>query len=162
MMIRGDETLGSDLLEEFWCWAIAQYENVQVREGLLELQEVCDLIILETMFLAWLGHRGQAICAEDQQRMREAITPWVEGVVLPLRRQRQAWTDMPSMITNRHHLLELELEAERVVAQLLIDALPIGERLNDLSTPVAERNLAQLPELKDVITRERVINMLGR
>ena len=100
-MTKGDETLGSDLLEEFWRWAVAQYEDVQVREGLLELQESAGLIILEAMFLAWLGHRGQAIGEEDQRRIRMAITPWVEGVVLPLRRQRQAWTDMPSMITNR-------------------------------------------------------------
>ena len=161
-MMRGDETLGSDLLEDFWRWAVAQYEDVQVREGLLELQESSDLVILEAMFLAWLGHRGQAIREEDQQRIRLAITPWVDGVVLPLRRQRQAWTDMPSMITNRRHLLGLELEAERVLAQLLIDALPMGEQLNDLAMPAVDRNLSQLPELKDVITRRRVIKMLGR
>ena len=161
-MLKGDETLGSDLLEDFWRWAVAQYQDVQVREGLLEVQEISGLIILEAMFFAWLGHRGRAIREEDQKRIREVITPWVEGVVLPLRRQRQAWTDMPSMITNRRYLLGLELEAERVLAELLINALLMGEQLNDLSTPVAERNLAQLPELKDDITRGRVINMLGR
>jgi len=161
-MTKGDETLGSDLLEKFWRWAVAQYEDVQVREGLLELQESSDLIILEVMFLAWLGYRGQAIGEEDQRRIRAAITPWVEGVVLPLRRQRQAWTGAPSMITNRRHLLGLELEAERVLAGLLVDALPMGEQLNDLSTPEVERNLSQLPELKDVVTRRRVVDMLGR
>ena len=161
-MTKGDETLGSDLLEEFWRWAVAQYEDVQVREGLLELQESAGLIILEAMFLAWLGHRGQAIGEEDQQRIRAAITPWVEGVVLPLRRQRQAWTDMPSMITNRRHLLGLELEAERVLAQLLIDALPMQEQLDDLATPAVDRNLSQLPELKDVATRWRLVDMFGR
>ena len=159
-MIIGDTTLGSDLLEEFWCWAVAKYENVQVREGLLELQEVCDLIILETMFIAWLGHRGRVICAEDQQRMREAITPWVDGILLPLRRQRHAWTDVPSMTTNRCHLLELELEAERVLAKLLIDALPMGEHLKDTVPPEVDRNLALLPELKDAVSRARVTDML--
>jgi uncharacterized protein (TIGR02444 family) len=161
-MMKGDQTLGSDLLEDFWRWAVARYDNVQVREGLLELQENAGLIILEAMFLAWLGHRGQAIGEEDQQRIRAAITPWVDGVVLPLRRQRQAWTDMPSMITNRRALLGLELEAERVLAGLLVDALPMTEPLNDVSTPVVERNLSQLPELKDVVPRRRVVDMLGR
>jgi uncharacterized protein (TIGR02444 family) len=161
-MMKGDQTLGSDLLEDFWRWAVARYDNVQVREGLLELQENAGLIILEAMFLAWLGHRGQAIGEEDQQRIRAAITPWVDGVVLPLRRQRQAWTDMPSMITNRRALLGLELEAERVLAGLLVDALPMTEPLNDVSTPVVERNLSQLPELKDVVPRKRVVDMLGR
>ena len=70
-MTKGDETLGSDLLEDFWRWAVAQYEDVQVREGLLELQESAGLIILEAMFLAWLGHRGQAIGEEDQRRIRD-------------------------------------------------------------------------------------------
>ena len=161
-MMKGDETLGSDLLEDFWRWAVAQYEDAQVRARLLQLQESSGLIILEAMFLAWLGHRGQAIGEEDQRCIREAITPWVEGVVLPLRRQRQAWTDMPSMITNRRALLGLELEAERVLAGLLVDALPMQEQLNDISRPVVERNLSQLPELKDVVPRRRVVDMLGR
>ena len=161
-MTRGNEALDSNLLEDFWRWAVAQYEDVQVREGLLELQESSGLIILEAMFLAWLGHRCQAIGEEDQRRIRAAITPWVEGVVLPLRRQRQVWTDMPSMITNRRHLLGLELEAERMLAQLLIDALPMEEQLNDLATPAVDRNLSQLPELNDVATRRRVVDMLGR
>jgi len=161
-MTKSDETLASDLLTDFWNWAVVQYEDVQVREELLELQESSGLIILEAMFLAWLGHRGQAIGEEDQQSIRAAIKPWVEGVVLPLRRQRQGWTGIPSMISNRHHLLGLELEAERVLAQLLIDASPMGEQLNDLATPVVDRNLSQLPELKDVATRRRVVDMLGR
>ncbi|MEC7993385.1 MAG: DUF2390 domain-containing protein, partial [Pseudomonadota bacterium] len=71
-MTKGDETLGSNLLKDFWGWAVAQYEDEQVREGLLELQESSNLIILEAMFLAWLGHRGQAIGEEDQQRIRAA------------------------------------------------------------------------------------------
>ena len=161
-MTKGDETLGDDLLGDFWGWAVARYEDVQVREGLLELQESAGLIILEAMFIAWLGHRGQAIGEEDQRCIREAITPWLEGVVLPLRRQRQAWTDMPSMITNRRALLGLELEAERVLAGLLVDALPMKEQHKDVSRPVVERNLSQLPELKDVVRRRRVVDMLGR
>jgi len=81
---------------------------------------------------------------------------------LPLRRQRQAWTDMPSMSTNRRHLLGLELKAERVLAELLFDALPMGEKLNDSPSPAVDRNLAQLPELKDVVTRGRLAGMLAR
>ena len=160
--MKVDETLGSDLLKDFWRWAVAQYEDVQVREGLLELQESSGLIILEAMFLIWLSHRGQVIREEDQERLRAAITPWVEGVVLPLRRQRQAWTDLPSMITNRRHLLGLELEAERVLAQLLINVLPMGELLNDLAAPAVDRNLSQLPELKDLVARRRVVEMFRR
>ena len=55
-----------------------------------------------------------------------------------------------------------ELEAERVLAGLLVDALLIKEQLNDVSTPVVERNLSQLPELKDVVTLRRVVDIFGR
>ena len=161
-MTKGDETLGSNLLEDFWGWAVAQYEDEQVREGLLALQESSGLIILEAMFLAWLGHRGQAIREEDQQRIREAITPWVEGVVLPLRRQRYAWTDEPCMAINRRHLLGLELEAERVLAALLVDALPLLNPTSGRVTSEADRNLSFLPELQNADIRARVADMLRR
>ena len=49
------------------------------------------------------------------------------------------------MITNRRRLLGLELEAERVLAGLLVDALPMGEQLNDLSTPVVDQKLVPTP-----------------
>ena len=161
-MTKGDETLGSNLLDDFWGWAVAQYEDEQVREGLLALQESSGLIILEAMFLAWLGHRGQAIREEDQQRIREAITPWVEGVVLPLRRQRYAWTDEPCMVINRRHLLGLELEAERVLAALLVDALPLLNPTSGRVTSEADRNLSFLPELQNADIRARVADMLRR
>ena len=161
-MMKGDETLGSDLLEDFWRWAVAQYEDVQVREGLLALQESSGLIILEAMFLAWLGHRGQAIREEDQQRIREAITPWIEGVVIPLRRQRYRWTDVASMAINRRHILGLELEAERVLAALLVDALPLLEPTNGEAVSEVDRNLAFLPELQNADIRARVTDILRR
>ena len=112
--------MSTDSVNEFWDWAVGRYEDRPVRDALLELQETAGLIILEAMFLAWLGRRGQVISGSEQQRIREAITPWVEGVVLPLRQQRQAWTDNSSMMINRRYLLGLELEAERALAQLLI------------------------------------------
>ena len=160
-MTKGDETLGSDLLEEFWCWAVAQYEDAQVREGLLELQERSNLIILEAMFLAWLGHRGQVISQTDHRCIREFISPWIEGVVLPLRRQRQAWTNRSSMTRFRTHLLGLELEAERVLAELLINTLPAQEAVEGGAVEV-DRNLAFLPEIESAVTRDRVTKMLAR
>ena len=153
--------MSSDSLNEFWDWAVARYEDAQVREELLELQETAGIIILEVLFLAWLGHRGQVISQQDQQCIREAITPWVEGVVLPLRRQRHAWTDNPLMATNRGHLLGLELEAERVLANLLIKALAIGDIARG-ETPAVDENLTFPPELKDPEILERVTQMLGR
>ena len=132
-----------------------------MRDALLELQETAGLIILEAMFLAWLGRRGQVISGSEQQRIREAITPWVEGVVLPLRQQRQAWTDNSSMMINRRYLLGLELEAERALAQLLINSLTILDAVTGSPSDI-DQNLVLIPELADAASRAGVTDMLAR
>jgi len=153
--------VSTDSVNEFWDWAVGRYEDRPVRDALLELQETAGLIILEAMFLAWLGRRGQVISGAEQQRIREAITPWVEGVVLPLRQQRQAWTDNSSMMINRRYLLGLELEAERALAQLLINSLTILDAVTGSPSDI-DQNLVLIPELADAASRAGVTDMLAR
>ena len=153
--------MSTDSVNEFWDWAVGRYEDRPVRDALLELQETAGLIILEAMFLAWLGRRGQVISGSEQQRIREAITPWVEGVVLPLRQQRQAWTDNSSMMINRRYLLGLELEAERALAQLLINSLTILDAVTGSPSDI-DQNLVLIPELADSASRAGVTDMLAR
>ena len=153
--------MSTDSVNEFWDWAVGRYEDRPVRDALLELQETAGLIILEAMFLAWLGHRGQVISGSEQQRIREAITPWVEGVVLPLRQQRQAWTDNSSRMINRRYLLGLELEAERALAQLLINSLTILDAVTGSPSDI-DQNLVLIPELADAASRAGVTDMLAR
>jgi len=153
--------VSTDSVNEFWNWAVGRYEDRLVRDALLELQETAGLIILEAMFLAWLGRRGQVISGSEQQRIREAITPWVEGVVLPLRQQRQAWTDNSSMMINRRYLLGLELEAERALAQLLINSLTILDAVTGSPSDI-DQNLVLIPELADAASRAGVTDMLAR
>ena len=153
--------MSTESVNEFWDWAVGRYEDRPVRDALLELQETAGLIILEAMFLAWLGHRGQVISGSEQQRIREAITPWVEGVVLPLRQQRQAWTDNSSMMINRRYLLGLELEAERALAQLLINSLTILDAVTGSPSDI-DQNLVLIPELADAASRAGVTDMLAR
>ena len=153
--------MSTDSVNEFWDWAVGRYEDRLVRDALLELQETAGLIILEAMFLAWLGRRGQVISGSEQQRIREAITPWVEGVVLPLRQQRQAWTDNSSMMINRRYLLGLELEAERALAQLLINSLTILDAVTGSPSDI-DQNLVLIPELADAASRASVTDMLAR
>ena len=153
--------MSTDSVNEFWDWAVGRYEDRPVRDALLELQETAGLIILEAMFLAWLGRRGQVISGSEQQRIREAITPWVEGVVLPLRQQRQAWTDNSPMMINRRYLLGLELEAERALAQLLINSLTILDAVTGSPSDI-DQNLVLIPELADAASRASVTDMLAR
>ena len=46
---------------DFWSWALERYRNPHARDLLLALQESDEVIILEVMFVAWLGARRQQL-----------------------------------------------------------------------------------------------------
>ena len=84
-----------------------------------------------------------------------------QGVVVPLRQQRQAWTDKKSMMINRRYLLGLELEAERALAHLLINSLTILDAETGSPSDI-DQNLVLIPELADAASRAGVTDMLAR
>ena len=51
--------------------------------------------------------------------MRDATETWIEEVVLPLRAVREQWKNDESKEDARRHLLQLEVEAERHLAELM-------------------------------------------
>ena len=147
--------------KDFWDWAVGQYENEHLRASLLALQESQGLIILEAMYVAWLGRRGQQISVSEHQQLRAAITPWVNSIVLPLRRQRRLWSEDTAMMTNRSHLLGLELDAERVLAKILAAALPV-DPLQPQGADCTHQNLAVIAELEDDRARASLIGLFGK
>ena len=150
----------TDVDRDFWSWAIVRYETEEVRDYLLGLQEQHGLIILEAMFLAWLGGRGNLLTAEAWGVLRERISPWVDSVVLPLRQQRVVWGQNPQRLEDRRALLRLELEAEKTLAQILCGAVDI-DSLRRESECIA-RNLSHLPELASTDLINRLETLLGR
>ena len=83
--------MDSNLQQAFWTWALTRYEDIALRNCLLALQESRGLVVVEALFFAWLAEQGRQLDLSEAQHMEEVITPWVERVLLPLRRERVAW-----------------------------------------------------------------------
>jgi len=129
----------------FWSWALERYQNPRTRDLLLALQESDDVIILEVMFVAWLGTRRQQLDHTVWRQLRDSISPWVDCVVKPLREQRQAWSQSGNTIDLKPRMLAVELEAERQLAELLCSALT--SELPSGDVVCVDTNLQLLPEL---------------
>lgn len=103
----------------FWDWALAQYRSEATQDLLLRLQQEADLVILEALFVSWLASEGYQWRSEDALQLRDATQDWIDEVVLPLRAVRERWKSDVGMQMLRRHLLELEVEAERHLAELM-------------------------------------------
>jgi len=115
--------MDNTLQETFWSWALKRYEDTGLRERLLALQESCGLVVVEALFFAWLAEQGRQLTLAEALRMEEAINPWVERVLLPLRRERVGWSNNKEAALLRGEALRLELEAEKTLVALLCEAL---------------------------------------
>jgi len=115
--------MDNTLQQTFWTWALKRYEDIGLRERLLVLQESCGLVVVEALFFAWLAEQGRQLTSAEALHMEEAITPWVERVLLPLRRERVAWSNDNDAALLRGEALRLELEAEKTLVALLCEAL---------------------------------------
>ena len=103
----------------FWDWALAQYRSEATQDLLLRLQQEADLVILEALFVSWLASEGYQWRSEDALQLLDATQDWIDEVVLPLRAVRERWKSDVGMQMLRRHLLELEVEAERHLAELM-------------------------------------------
>ncbi len=103
----------------FWDWALRQYAREPTQALLLTLQSQADLVILEALFAAWLSTEGYRLAAHEVAAMRDTTGTWIEEVVLPLRAVREQLKSDESKEDARRHLLQLEVEAERHLAELM-------------------------------------------
>ena len=103
----------------FWDWALKQYAREPTQALLLTLQSQADLVILEALFACWLATEGHRLEAHDVVAMRDTTGIWIDEVVLPLRAVREQWKGDASKEDARRHLLQLEVDAERHLAELM-------------------------------------------
>ena len=155
----------------FWDWALSQYRAEAAQRLLLRLQEEAGLVILEALFVSWLASEHYEWRADDTAKLRDATQDWIDEVVLPLRAVRQRWKNEASKETSRRHLLELEVEAERYLAELMWAASESarGEKIgaeHACKHSVGEQmhiNLLTLPVFQDgkyVSEREQLVALL--
>ena len=103
----------------FWDWALKQYAREPTQALLLTLQSQADMVILEALFAAWLSTEGHRLERHDVRAMRDTTEIWIDEVVVPLRAVREQWKGDASKEDARRHLLQLEVEAERHLAELM-------------------------------------------
>ena len=155
----------------FWDWALSQYRAEAAQRLLLRLQEEAGLVILEALFVSWLASEHHQWRADDTAKLRDATQDWIDEVVVPLRAVRQRWKNEASKETSRRHLLELEVEAERHLAELMWAASESarGEKIGAepaCKQSVGEQmhiNLLTLPVFQDgkyVSEREQLVALL--
>lgn len=102
---------------EFWPWALGRWQG-PAAERLLKLQDEHDVVILELMFVAWLGVQRRTINQENLDQLRGGAQAWIDQVVLPLRRVRRTWKAEGKQASMRTRLQALELEAEKGLSLL--------------------------------------------
>ena len=159
-------------VEQFWDWALARYGSAESQRLLLRLQNEGGLVILEALFAGWLAHCGQRWQASDVERMHSLTAPWVDEVVLPLRSTREKWKSDPHRQQQRSQLLQLEVQAERHLADLIWLSMsgshvlwetPSGSLCTDMLSHLMAENLLVLPTFRRgeyVSEREQLVAQL--
>lgn len=106
-------------VDTFWDWSLGAYAHDPLQQHLLELQRVGDLVILEALFACWLATRGVRLTTGAANQLSDTTRSWLDEVVVPLRATREQWKSVPELQSQRTHLLQLEVEAERHLAELM-------------------------------------------
>ena len=140
----------------FWDWALRQYAREPTQALLLTLQSQADLVILEALFAAWLSTEGHRLQNREVAAMRAATEAWIDEVVLPLRAVREQWKGDAVKEDGRRHLLQLEVEAERHLAELMWAST---EALRSGSQDGMSKNMLTTEALEDAAKRMNA-NML--
>ena len=160
-------------VEQFWEWALARYGCTESQQLLLRLQHEGNLVILEALFAGWLAHCGQRWQASDVEYMHGVTASWMDEIVSPLRMTREKWKSDPDRQQQRSLLLQLEVQAERHLADLIWCALSESHRFSrvpsesvrpdEVSKLMAE-NLSVLPIFRRgeyVSEREQLVALLS-
>ena len=79
----------------FWRFSIKFYAVPGVAQACIELQDQAGVDVNVLFFLLWNATQGRALNAEDVAAVEDAIRPWREMTVVPLRSVRRALKTAP-------------------------------------------------------------------
>jgi uncharacterized protein (TIGR02444 family) len=128
----------SELEAESWASALAIYARPGVAEACLALQNEAgvDVMLLLMAAFAAIKHRT-LLTADEIKTMDATCRPWREHIVWRLRAIRTELKTGPQPAPNseteqfRSKIKVLELEAEKLENQLLVERLPLGRSENE-------------------------------
>ncbi|EAQ97134.1 TIGR02444 family protein [Congregibacter litoralis] len=114
---REEDTPRADL----WRFAVGVYGNPGVAEACLSAQQRWGIDVNLLLYACWCVRRGGCLTPDDLRRAEERCRSWREGVVLPLRGQREQWRDASECRADYEAIKDLELQAERRQLEFLAD-----------------------------------------
>jgi uncharacterized protein (TIGR02444 family) len=130
--------------EALWPFALELYGRPGVAPLLLELQDVHGQCVPFVLWSLWLVASGRRIDAAEAAACAELARAWQDAAVAPLRQMRRelkarAKTQVQARV--RDGVKALELEAERMLLQMLEEAssapaVASGDRLQGLRLAV--------------------------
>lgn len=120
----------------FWTFSLNVYAAPGVEAECLALQATHDVDVNLLLFCAWAGaERRWHLAPADLYRVSEAVRPWQETVVKPLRSARRAIKTLglqnPAASDLRSRIAADELEAERIEQAMLFALASEGGSAGD-------------------------------
>jgi uncharacterized protein (TIGR02444 family) len=116
----------------FWDFSLAVWGREAVESACLALQARHGIDVNILLFCGWTGRRGRALDAAELGRSIEAVRPWRDAAVLPLRELR-VWLKSQQVAPSaaaealRERIKASELEAEAIQQALLIATIAVPE-----------------------------------
>ncbi|WP_119460291.1 TIGR02444 family protein [Rhodospirillaceae bacterium SYSU D60014] len=142
--------------DRFWAFSLELYGRPGVAPACLSLQDRCGLDVNLLLFCCWTAAEGRPLSDADLRRAIDAVAPWHEAAVGPIRAVRRrlkggvAGVAAAETDALRRRIAEIEIEAERIAQQALA-ALPATGTGNASATArTALASLRTYLELRDV------------
>jgi uncharacterized protein (TIGR02444 family) len=122
-----------ELEAESWAFAVALYARPGVAEACLGLQNEAGVDVMLLLVATFAAVKHRLVLTPDEIRaMDEACRLWREQIVWRLRTIRIALKTGPRPAPNS--ATELELAAEKLENQLLVECLPLRPPQNEIVT----------------------------
>lgn len=156
----------------FWDFSLEVYARPGLSEACLALQEEFGVDVNMLLFCMWLAQQGRALDDAAAGGCMAIAGPWQNGMVTPLRALRHACRDDTSLAPEglreslRQELLRVELHAERIEQELLLDfstaAFTSGSAAAPRSPATAERNIATYFAAAGIVMNARTGELIER
>ncbi|WP_326544016.1 TIGR02444 family protein [Pseudorhodoferax sp.] len=124
------EVPGTHTPDGLWAFSLAVYARPNVAPACLLLQDQLGLDVNLLLFCLYAGSRGRVLSVDECRRVDDAVRPWREHTVQPLRAVRR-WlktADMasePGTAALRRRVQAIELDAERLQQAVIEAVLPL-------------------------------------
>lgn len=149
----------------FWDFSLEVYQRRNVAGPCMALQDRLQLDVNLLLFCCWTGKRGHQLSEQQVRGALAATEVWQGQVVAPLRRLRRLLKASLDLAPERRQafrdkLKALELDAERVEQDILIETVPLSPG-ESRGAEVAALNLSTYLLVKGVDLGEGDLAQLG-